>query len=184
MPARRGRDNYRNIEGDLFARMLSKPETREKYPAFLFVPQCPPGYSWGGYSSLPTVDTLVFETISTLKKEFAIDENRLYVAGHSLGGYGAWYFISTRPDMFAAAIPVAGEGDADLAENMRDVAIWAFHEANDINVPVSGSRGAIEAMRKGGADPRYTESPDGGHSWKIVEDTPGVLDWLFAQKRK
>lgn len=126
---------------------------------------------------------MVFETITTLKKEFAIDENRLYVAGHSLGGYGAWYFIGTRPDMFAAAIPVAGEGDAALAENMLDVAIWAFHGANDIHVPVSGSRQVIEAIRKSGGDPCYRESPDGGHNWKIVEDTPGVLDWLFAQKR-
>jgi len=35
----------------------------------------------------------------------------------------------------------------------------------------------------GGGDPLYTESPDRGHSWGIVEDTPGVLDWLFNQKR-
>ncbi|QHT71810.1 prolyl oligopeptidase family serine peptidase [Rhodocytophaga rosea] len=179
-----GRDNYRNIEGDLFARMLSKPENREKYPAFLFVPQCPPNYSWGGFSNLPTVDTLVFETITTLKKEFSIDENRLYVAGHSLGGYGTWSFIGRHPHTFAAAIPVAGAGDAALAENMQDVAIWAFHGANDIHVPVSGSRQVIESLRKAGADPRYTESPDGGHGWKIAEDTPGVLDWLFTQKRE
>jgi predicted peptidase len=179
-----GRDNYRNIGGSLFARMLSNPENREKYPAFVFVPQCPEGYSWGGYLDLPTVDTLVFETIRALKKEFAIDEQRLYVAGHSLGGYGAWYFIGTRPKEFAAAIPVAGVGDAAIAENMRNVAIWAFHGANDIHVPVSGSREVIEAMRKAGGTPRYTESADGGHSWKILVDTPGVLDWLFAQKRQ
>jgi predicted peptidase len=178
-----GTDNYRQFEGSLFARLLSRPENREKYPAFLFVPQCPPGFSWGGLPNLPTVDSLVFETITALENEFSIDKNRLYVAGHSLGGYGTWYFIGTHPDRFAAAVPVAGEGDPVLAPNMVDVGVWAFHGANDRNVPVSGSREMIEAIRKGGGEPRYTESPHGGHGWKMVEDAPGLLDWLFAQKR-
>ncbi|MEM6846059.1 MAG: prolyl oligopeptidase family serine peptidase [Bacteroidota bacterium] len=178
-----GTDNYRNIEGSLFARMLSEPENRKKYPSFLFVPQCPPGSSWGGYLNLPTVDSLVFETISVLEDEFAIDEERLYVVGHSLGGYGAWHFAGTRPDKFAAAIPVAGEGNPALASNIRDVATWAFHGANDRNVPVSGSRDMIDAIEQAGGNPRYTESPNGGHSWEIVTETPRVLDWLFAQQR-
>jgi predicted peptidase len=178
-----GIDNYRQFEGSLFARILSKPVNREKYPAFLFVPQCPPGSSWGGIPNLPAIDSLVFETIDSLENEFAIDEDRLYVNGHSLGGYGTWHFIGTRSERFAAALPVAGEGDPDLALNMLDVAIWAFHGANDKNVPVNGSREVIEAIRKTGGDPRYTESPDGGHSWNIVIETPGVLEWLFAQSR-
>jgi len=178
-----GTDNYRQFEGSLFAKMLSRPENREKYPAFILVPQCPPGSSWGGIADLPTVDALVLETIRSVENEFSIDENRLYVTGHSLGGYGAWYFIGKNPDKFAAAIPVSGEGDTNLAPYMLNVAIWAFHGANDRNVPVSGSRAIIEAIRNGGGDPRYTESPDGGHGWKIVEDNPDVLDWLFSQKR-
>ncbi|WP_373523891.1 prolyl oligopeptidase family serine peptidase [Aquiflexum sp.] len=178
-----GTDNFRQFDGSLFARMLSKPENREKYPAFVFVPQCRPGSSWGGLPNLPAVDELVFETIGSLTDEFAVDENRLFVAGHSLGGYGTWHFIGTRPDKFAAAIPFAGEGNPDLAPNMLNVAIWAFHGANDGNVPVSGSRDVIEAIRNAGGDPRYTESPKGGHGWEIIEDTPGVLEWLFAQKR-
>jgi predicted peptidase len=178
-----GTDNYRQFEGSLFARMLSKAENRKKYPAFLFVPQCPPGFSWGGLPRHPPIDSLVLETITALEHEFAIDENRLYVAGHSLGGYGAWYFIGNHPDKFAAAVPVAGEGDPALAENMLDVAVWAFHGANDRNVPVSGSREVIQAIRKIGGDPHYTESPDGGHGWEIVDEAPGLLDWLFAQQR-
>lgn len=178
-----GTDNYRQFEGSLFARLLSKAANREKYPAFLFVPQCPPGSSWGGLADLPAIDSLVFEAIRALEGEFAIDKNRIYVVGHSLGGYGTWNFIGKNPGRFAAAIPAAGEGDPALAANMRDVAIWAFHGANDRNVPVSGSRNVIEAIRKAGGNPRYTESPNGGHSWEIVTETPGVLDWLFAQKR-
>jgi predicted esterase len=66
---------------------------------------------------------------------------------------------------------------------MINVSIWAFHGANDRNVPVSGSRDVIKAIRSAGGNPHYTESPNGGHSWEIVDAEPGLLDWLFAQKR-
>ncbi len=179
-----GTDNFRNIEGSLFARELSRPENRRKYPAFLFVPQCPSGSSWGGVPNTVFIDSLVFEAITALTNEFPIDDNRVYVVGHSLGGYGAWYFAATRPEMFAAAIPVAGEGDPNAAARMLTVPIWAFHGAKDKNVPVTGSRNVIEAIRKAGGEPRYTEVPDAGHGWEIVTEEPGVLEWLFDQKRE
>ena len=43
-----GTDNIKQLEGSLEAQILSSPENRKKYPAFLFVPQCPPGTCWGG----------------------------------------------------------------------------------------------------------------------------------------
>ncbi len=148
------------------------------------MPECPPGKSWGNLPDRPVEDSLVFETINALEKEFAIDEKRLYVTGHSLGGYGTWYFICARPDMFAAAIPTSGEGNPKLAKNIVDVAVWAFHGKKDRNVKVSGSRDMIQAMKAAGGHPRYTEFADERHNiWKKVEDTPGLLDWLFAQKR-
>jgi pimeloyl-ACP methyl ester carboxylesterase len=164
--------------------LLSTQENREKYPAFLFVPQSPPRKLWGGMANVPAIDSLVFETIRALEKEFAIDAKRRYVAGISGGGYGSWYFIGTRPEMFAAAIPICGAGDPALAKNMVHVPIWAFHGSKDRNVPVRGSRDMIEAIKKAGGNPRYTEFPDAGHNvWHLITQTPGLLDWLFAQKR-
>ncbi|MGV3503719.1 MAG: dienelactone hydrolase family protein [Adhaeribacter sp.] len=166
------------------APLLFKQENREKYPAFLFVPQAPPGILWGGTTNIPAIDSLVFETIQALEEEFAIDEKRRYVAGISGGGYGSWYFISTRPEMFAAAIPICGEGNPELAKNMVDIPVWAFHGDVDRNVPVSGSRKMIEAIRKAGGNPRYSEFSGVGHNvWPEVSKTPGLLDWLFAQKK-
>ena len=166
------------------APLLSKQVNREKYPAFLLVPQGPPGFSWGGVPNFPSADSLVFEIIRALEQEFSIDVKRRYVAGGSGGGYGSWYFIGTRPEMFAAAIPFCGAGNLGLAPNMVDVPVWAFHGSKDRNVPVSGSREMVEAIKRAGGNPRYTEFPGVGHNvWPHVNDTPGLLDWLFAQKR-
>jgi hypothetical protein len=41
-----------------------------------------------------------------------------------------------------------------------------------------------ELVAKAGGDAQYTEVPDVGHTcWFKAFDTPGLLDWLFAQKR-
>ena len=39
---------------------------------------------------------------------FTIDENRVYVTGHSMGGWGTYLMTTLYPDRFAAGAPVAG----------------------------------------------------------------------------
>ncbi|MDB4919155.1 MAG: peptidase-like protein [Mucilaginibacter sp.] len=166
------------------AELLSTDGRRSTYPAFIFVPYCPEGEGWGGIPGCASLDLLVYETISALT-EPGIDVKRRYVTGVSRGGYGTWQFICSRPDMFAAAMPVCGGGDPELASKIVNMPIWAFHGANDKNVPVSGSRDIISAIKKAGGHPRYTEYPDEAHNiWDKVSDTPGLWNWLFAQKRE
>lgn len=180
-----GTDNVKQFDGSLEAQILYSPENRKKYPAFLFVPQCAPGTSWGGVPGLRNVDSLVFEIIDSLEREFSIDTHRRYVMGHSLGGYGTWYFIGSRPKMFAGAIPSAGFGDPSFGERIVDVPVWAFHGRLDRNVSVNGSRDIIEAMRQAGGNPRYTEYPNIAHgTWEPMKNDPEIMDWLFAQKRE
>ncbi|MBD0254345.1 MAG: dienelactone hydrolase family protein [Cytophagales bacterium] len=175
-----GKDNVRQIEGS-DAPFLAHYLNREKYLAFLFVPQCPQELDWQN----PLIDAVVMETIQALESEFPIDSNKRYVMGASGGGYGSWHFIGTHPHAFAAAIPICGGGDPDLAPDMVKVAVWAFHGENDPLVPVSSSRKMIEAIRKAGGNPRYTEFAGAGHNiGKEFQTTPGGLDWHFAQQRK
>ena len=172
------------FESDV-AHLLSKEIYRKQYPAFLMVPFCPPGEGWGGIPGYSTIDTLVFDAVTALDPEFAIDKERRYVTGVSRGAYGSWHFISTRPDLFAAAIPISGAGDPKFAQNLTDVSVWAFHGSNDRNVPVSGSRDMVKAIKQAGGNPKYTEYPDEAHniSMKALE-TPSLWDWLFDQKRE
>lgn len=166
------------------APILANDVYRRAYPAFLFVPQCPKGKGWGGIPAYPSIDSLVIESILTLDKEFPIDGKRRYVAGVSGGGYGSWHFISMRPKMFAAAIPVCGAGNPSLAKNFVEVPVWAFHGEEDKSVPVKGSREMIAAIKEAGGSPKYTEFSDTGHNiGEQVKATSGVFDWLFAQQK-
>ncbi len=180
----RGTDNLIQVEGSWTAQLLSAYQNRERYPAFVFVPQCPPASSWGGIENWPVVDSIVFEAMTELEKEFAIDETRRYVMGESLGGYGSWHFITMHPQLFAAAVPICGGGNPTLAATIANIPVWAFHGAKDRNVPVHLSREMIEAMKNAGGDPKYTEYPEEGHIIsKQVMATPDLLDWVFEQRR-
>jgi predicted peptidase len=194
--AGRGTDNIKQIAGSRSAQVLSTLENRKKYPAFVFVPQCPPGSDWGrslgkiereslikrGKYNQPSVESLVFEIIYALEEEFNIDTTRRYITGQSMGGFGSWHFILTHPQMFAAAIPICGGANPDLAKNITDIPIWVFHGENDNTIPVDFSRNMIAAIKKAGGNPKYNEFPNVGHgSWHLAYDTPELLDWLFVQ---
>lgn len=189
----RGNDNLKQIAGCWPAQVLSKAENREKHPSFVLVPQCPVELDWGdsprknsdSTQSKLDVKSLVFEIIYDLEKEFNIDSTRRYVTGQSMGGFGTWDYILTYPKMFAAAIPVCGGGNPKLAINIIDLPIWVFHGEKDKVVPVRFSRNMVKAIEKAGGNPKYNELRDAGHvSWPLAFDTPGLLDWLFAQKNK
>lgn len=167
------------------AQELSENVNRLKYPAYIFVPFAPEGKGWGGVPNVPVIDELVFEAIEALDQDENIDPSRRYITGVSRGGYGAWNFITKRPDLFAAAIPVCGEGEPDLASQINDVAVWAFHGEKDINVPVSGSREMIAALEAAGKSPKYTEYENEAHNiWNLVTNEPGLYPWLFSQRKE
>ena len=172
-----GTDNRKQISG--FSKpgshVWTKSENQAQHSAFVVAPQS--AGLWDASMAL------VLETLRELEAEFSIDTTRLYIVGQSMGGIGAWYFIEHNPTLFAAAIPVCGAGDPDYAFQIRQLPIWAFHGARDRNVPVSGSRKMIAAIRQLDGKARYTEYPDMDHFiWKRVFAQRDLVDWLFAQR--
>ncbi len=196
--AGRGTDNIRQLAGSKAAQVMSAPENRTRYPAFILAPQCPPGSDWGrtlgeaereilrkrGRDGQPSVGHLVFEVMTALEKEFNIDTTRRYITGQSMGGAGTWHFVLTRPTLFAAAVVVCGAGNPKQATTVADMPLWIFHGTDDRTVPIEFSRQMIAAIEEAGGDPKYNIFPGVGHnSWHQAFDTPGLLSWLFAQRK-
>ncbi len=188
----RGSDNEKQIIHikDLF---LNK-SNRIKYPAFIIAPQCPEGKMWVDVEwdkekhIMPEEPSgtlsLTMELIDSLLKKHPIDTNRIYITGLSMGGFGVWDAIARYPDMFAAAIPICGGGDENTAEKIKNIPIWAFHGSNDKVVHVERSRNMINALRKTGASPLYTEYKGVGHgSWFKAYKETELLKWLFTQSK-
>lgn len=172
-----------------------EPERREKNKCYVLAPQCPKNEKWADIDwskdsiSVPkkisTNLRLVFEVVDKMLADAAIDKNRVYITGLSMGGYGTWDAIYRRPNFFAAAAPVCGGGDPATAEKIKDLAIWNFHGDQDRAVNVDLSRNMIAALKKAGGEPKYTEYPGVGHdSWTATYENDAVHEWLFSQKRQ
>lgn len=53
-------------------------------------------------------ERMVLELIEAAKRTFPVDTNRIYLAGHSMGGDGSWMIGGRNADLFAACAPMAG----------------------------------------------------------------------------
>jgi dienelactone hydrolase len=130
-------------------------------------------------------------------RTFAVDEDRVYVTGHSMGGWASYLLSILYPDRFAAALPYAGVptqglwagceldpcfqgtngGNAKdqwtnpLLENLRNVPIAISHGALDELVPVAGVTRQAEKLAKLGYQYRYYLFPTYEHySHPIVDE--------------
>jgi predicted peptidase len=119
-----------------------------------------------------------------MPKEYSIDPQRIYLTGLSMGGYGTWDLLARKPDLFAAGVPVCGGGGESTAGKIAKIPILVFHGDLDNTVPVSRSRTLVEALKKAGGHPKYTEYAGVGHnSWDKAYADPKLMNWLFQQKK-
>ena len=50
------------------------------------------------------------QVLAHVKQQYKIDENHIYLMGHSMGGIGTWKIAAKYPDVWAAIAPFSGSG--------------------------------------------------------------------------
>ena len=132
-----------------------------------------------------------------LKNSLNLDDNRIYLTGNSMGGYGSWTWGGLHPEHFAAIAPVSGGigpgGPKDVttdlnkwAANLSKIPVFAFAGVKDRVVPAERSQRMINAIQKaGGKQARIKLYPEEGHGAgrKAFADVE-FYKWMFSQKRK
>jgi predicted dehydrogenase/dienelactone hydrolase len=189
----RGNDNASQLKHA--AKEFADEERRRLYPSYVLIPQCPSDCRWvetdwkldaHDFPMEPSKPMkLVKELVDTMIENPGIDENRIYVTGISMGGFGTWDALARYEGIFAAAVPICGGGDLKIVSKLVDLPIWAFHGAKDPVVKVARSRDMIQALKAAGNDARYTEYPDAVHDcWTETYKDPELYAWLFAQSKE
>jgi predicted peptidase len=168
---------------DVLKHGIPKKAEREDFPFVALSPQCPASSWWTQMVS--TLKAFLDEAIAT----YAVDTDRVYLTGISMGGFGSWLLGADYPETFAAVAPICGGGRAedgfpDKVLRLKDVPVWAFHGAVDDVVPCRQSQVLVDKLREGGANPRFTIYPDAAHdSWTRTYDDPELYRWMLAQHR-
>lgn len=145
------------------------------FPFIVLSPQCPSERRWS--------PILLSALLDEIQAKYAVDLDRVYLTGLSLGGLGTWDWAISEPNRFAAIVPVCGRGDIRAAKRLKDIPTWVFHGDKDEAVPVTDSKAMVEAMEKAGGKPKLTIYPNTGHdSWTKTYANPELYQWLLQQK--
>lgn len=191
----RGQDNeIQLVHGaDLFL----QAENRSNFPAIVVFPQCKKNSFWadadfgGDRVEFPLKSKVnpdlgaVIELLDQLEVELSVDQNRMYVGGLSMGGFGTFEILARQPKRFAAAFPICGGGNPALAPlYASNLPLWVFHGDADAVVPVGLSQQSVAAIRKAGGSVRYSQYFGVNHnSWDNAFREPDLLSWMFNQRR-
>lgn len=190
-----GDDNLKQLAfGNIFGtRVWLLPENQQRFPCYVVAPQTDRGWIRYDFSQSPAKELpgfgdgarMALEIVDALRREFAVDERRICIAGNSLGGAGVWNMLANRPNFFAAAVICCGGVSPDDGTGSSATPLWNFHGDADEVVPVSSSRDRIAARRKAGGHPVYTEYAGVDHdgATKLAFTEPALPKWVFSQRR-
>jgi predicted peptidase len=151
-------------------------EAGQDMPFIVVSPQCSRRRWWQPWELAALVDEIC--------EKHHVDQDRIYVTGLSMGGFGTWALAAYQPDRFAAIAPICGGGETRWARNLSHLPIWVFHGAKDEAVPLARSEEMVEALKRAGGNVKFTVYPEAEHdSWTETYDNPELYQWLLEQKR-
>jgi len=190
----RGNDNQKQLT--YLPTQMAQSRYRERFPCFVLAPQCRDEHRWMNFDwNIPEDPTMeenpseqlqtVIEMIETTLKDEAVDSDRIYLTGLSMGGFGSYDLAIRHPDWFAAIAPICGAADPAKVGILKDKPLWIVHGSIDNVVNVDRSRSVVKALTEAGGHPTFIELPGVGHnSWTpACEDNDGLIPWLFRQHR-
>lgn len=140
-------DNIGEPIGRPLATTWVQEPIREQYPAFVLAPLIKLDENGQWYDDQLT--RIVDQAIQSLLETYPIDQDRIYLVGHSVGGMATWTAPAIVNNRFAALLPMSGWFDAnnasaDLADTIAQaypsLAIWSFGHIDDLDVPIMSTR--------------------------------------------
>jgi predicted peptidase len=139
-------------------------------------PQCPANKWWQPHEVIALLDDV--------SQKYAVDPDRVYLTGLSMGGFGTWETAARYPERFAAIAPICGGGDPRRVRSLKDMPTWVFHGDKDPTVPVQRSIELVDALKQLGNDVKFTRYREAGHdSWTATYNKTELYEWFLQHKR-
>src|SRR5690606_3085614 len=137
---------------------------RQEFPAIVVFPQCPSDSYWSNVDIQAQPDgrrefyfstqgkpstgmRLFLRLVRRLTKDEAVDPQRIYVGGLSMGGMGTYEALRRKPKLFAAAFAICGGDNTANVAKYAHVPLWIFHGEQDNGVPTMHSMVIMQELR-------------------------------------
>lgn len=118
-----------------------------------------------------------------IKRVLPVDEDRVYLTGGSMGGFGAYAWAMANPEHFAAISPVCGGGDIFRAPRLKNLPVWIHHGEKDESVPFWFAGTMLTALEACGAKVKHTFYPEGKHNLSQFIDNKALEQWFLEHTR-
>jgi len=128
----------------------------------------------------------VMNVLTLVRKEFNVDDQRIYLMGHSMGGGGTWHIALKYPDLWAAIAPISPAifRPATEVSKIKHIPVILIQGDQDKFVPVAGARRWAEQMKKNDMVYEYIEVAGGGHIDVAYQNMPKIFEFFEKQRKK
>jgi poly(3-hydroxybutyrate) depolymerase len=136
------------------------------------------------YRGLSEAD--VINVLDLVRQEYKVDPNRIYLMGHSMGGFGAWWLGQKHAATWAAIAPLSGVLPAIDYQLPRLVNVPVHVSIGGAETPawVEASRTLVETMKIRGMTVEYFEPAGATHGGMIEPTTPQALAFFSKHVRR
>jgi acetyl esterase/lipase len=125
-------------------------------------------YARGDSQYVDPASVEVYAALDLAKKTFNIDPRRIYLAGHSMGGYGVFIVGPKHPENWAAVLAASGgmttETSAAALKGLQGVPVYLVVGSNDPIVPKGYMKQNVDLLTRSGIETHFYEEPGGLHS--------------------
>jgi predicted peptidase len=125
----------------------------------------------------------VMNVLALVRKEFNINDKRIYLMGHSMGGGGTWHLGATYPDIWAGLGPIAPASPRNMAGLDKITHIPVIVIQGDQDRLVYGARRWVARMKELKMDHQYIEIEGGGHVDVAYKHFPELFAFFDAHPK-
>jgi predicted esterase len=117
-------------------------------------------------------------------QRFAIDTDRVFLSGHSMGGDAAWDIGLAHPDLWAGVIPISAAADRYVHHYWRNAAALPLYFVGGELDGGTIQKNAVDLDRyfAKGYDATYVEYRGRGHD-HFSEELLRIFDWMGRKRR-
>jgi len=166
-------------KGDPWWRRFDRSYGSEQISVF---PSSFRGSLWWQSSQIENLEAI----LDRIKREYNVDENRVYLFGVSDGGTGAYYHAGKAPTLWAAIFPFIGHPgvlenpgtgvDGELfVENLSNRPFFVVNGERDELYPVARVKPYLDAFQQAGVEIVFHPQP-GGHNTRWWNGEQAAID--------
>lgn len=126
----------------------------------------------------------ILAAVRAATKSFAIDTDRIFLSGHSLGGDAAWDIALAHPDLWAGLVAIVPTADRYVTHywpNARRLPIYVIGGELD-RARLQHNATDLDRYFSKGFDTTYVEYQGRGHE-HFSDDIVRIFDWMSRKQR-